>query len=108
MGSGQKQAALNRITRKHLDFVICDRATCVPVLAIELDDASHGRADRQTRDLFVDGLCHAAGLPLARQPAKRGYTMEEARAALSAGPQVDAAAGGRIPDAQQSPAAFGR
>lgn len=82
---GPRQTALNRITRKHLDFVICDRATCVPVLAIELDDASHGRADRQTRDLFVDGLCRAAGLPLVRQLARRGYTLEEARAALAAG-----------------------
>jgi len=82
---GPRQTALNRITRKHLDFVICDRATCVPVLAIELDDASHGRPDRQTRDLFVDGLCRAAGLPLVRQPARRGYTLEEARAALGAG-----------------------
>jgi len=80
---GPRQTALNRITRKHLDFVVCDRATCVPVLAIELDDASHGRADRQTRDLFVDGLCRAAGLPLVRQPARRGYIMEEVRAALA-------------------------
>jgi len=80
---GPRQTALNRITRKHLDFVVCDRATCVPVLAIELDDASHGRADRQTRDLFVDGLCRASGLPLVRQPARRGYTMDEVRAALA-------------------------
>ena len=80
---GPKQAARNRIDRKHLDFIVCDRATCVPLLAIELDDASHGRADRQTRDLFVDGLCRASGLPLVRQPARRGYTLEEVRAALT-------------------------
>ena len=82
---GPRQTALNRITRKHLDFVVCNRAACVPVLAIELDDASHSRADRQTRDLFVDGLCRAAGLPLVCQPAQRGYTLEEVRAALATG-----------------------
>ena len=86
LGRGPKQAALNRITRKHLDFVVCDRATCVPVLAIELDDATHGRSDRQTRDLFVDGLCRASGLRLVRQPARRGYTLDEVRVALAVEP----------------------
>lgn len=85
MAKGAHQAALNRITRKHLDFVICDRATCVPVLAIELDDASHEREDRRERDGFVDGLCRSAGLPLVHQRAQRGYSLEEVRGALAAG-----------------------
>ncbi len=80
---GQRQSAVNRITRKHLDFILCDRTTCVPLLAIELDDASHGREDRKTRDQFVDGLCRSSGLPLVRQPAQRGYSLDEVRRALA-------------------------
>jgi very-short-patch-repair endonuclease len=60
----RNQAARNRIDRKHVDFVICDAATMRPLLAIELDDASHERADRIARDAFVDRVFETAGLPL--------------------------------------------
>lgn len=93
---GERQAAQNRIASKHLDFVVCDRATCVPELGIELDDSSHDRPDRQTRDVFVDAVCRAAGLPLARQRVQRGYTREEVQAVLRVGspaPRVGAAGG---------------
>lgn len=60
----RNQAARNRIDRKHVDFVICEVRTMRPLLAIELDDASHERADRIARDQFVDQVFEAAGLPL--------------------------------------------
>jgi very-short-patch-repair endonuclease len=60
----RNQAARNRIDRKHVDFVICDVRTMRPLLAIELDDASHERADRIARDQFVDRVFEAAGLPI--------------------------------------------
>ena len=33
----------NKIDRKHVDFVLCDPNTFQPLVAIELDDASHDR-----------------------------------------------------------------
>ena len=60
----RNQAARNRIDRKHVDFVICEAATMRPLLAVELDDSSHDRADRIARDQFVDRVFEAAGLPL--------------------------------------------
>jgi very-short-patch-repair endonuclease len=60
----RNQAARNRIDRKHVDFVICEARTMQPLLAIELDDASHERADRIARDQFVDRVFEVAGLPL--------------------------------------------
>ena len=33
----------NKISSKHIDFLLCDPSTMQPVLAIELDDASHNR-----------------------------------------------------------------
>ncbi len=64
----------NKINRKHVDYVLCDPITMSPIVAIELDDSSHQREDRQARDEFVDGVFSAAGLPLVHVPVKRQYT----------------------------------
>jgi hypothetical protein len=64
---------VNRIDRKHVDFLLCDPDTMVPQVAIELDDASHVREERQSRDDLVDTVFAASGLPLLRCPAKRQY-----------------------------------
>ena len=50
----------------HLDFVICDRNTLEPLLAIELDDSSHQRRDHEIRDAIKNRVCADAHLPLLR------------------------------------------
>ena len=77
-GSGSWRTSHNRIQSKHLDFLICD-ATLAPVVAIELDDSSHARADRMARDQFVDAALAAAEVPIVRIPAKRSYAVEDVR-----------------------------
>jgi hypothetical protein len=67
----------NRIDRKHVDFLLCDPATMKPLCAVELDDSSHGRRDRQDRDEFVDAVFSVAGLPLVRVPARVAYNPAE-------------------------------
>ncbi len=62
------RAALAHINRKSVDFVLCDKAYLSPKLAIELDDKSHERADRQERDREVECILREAGLPLLRVP----------------------------------------
>lgn len=59
-------SAFNQISRKHVDFLLCEPRTMQPLCAIELDDASHERADRRKRDKLVNSVFHAAGLPLLR------------------------------------------
>lgn len=73
---GQNQAYRNKIDRKHVDFVLCDPQTMRPLLAIELDDKSHQRPDRQKRDTFVDGVFDAANLPLLHVPVRQTYPLE--------------------------------
>ncbi len=68
---------LNRITQKHLDFLVCDSVTMKPLFGIELDDSSHKRNDRQERDEFVENVCQVAGLPLLRMPVQREYNSRE-------------------------------
>jgi hypothetical protein len=60
----------NRIQGKHLDFVLCDDETLEVKLAIELDDGSQSRSER---DRFVYLALTAAGLPLLRVREQERY-----------------------------------
>lgn len=81
-GTDKRQSHFNRIQSKHIDFVLCDHNAVRPLLAIELDDSSHGRADRRERDGFVDSALAAAGLPILHVPARSGYNVQEVANAI--------------------------
>jgi very-short-patch-repair endonuclease len=66
-------AYLNKIDRKHVDFVLCEPGPMRPVAAVELDDSSHQRRDRQERDEFLDQAFQAAGFPVIHFAARTGY-----------------------------------
>lgn len=63
----------NRISLKHVDFVLCHPKTIQPLAAIELDDSSHSTAKQQEKDQFQDEAFAAAELPLLRFTARRQY-----------------------------------
>lgn len=96
MNSSSRQRALNRISAKHFDFVLCTKTDLSVVCAIELDDQSHQRRGRQARDAFLAGLCGAIALPLIQVPAKRAYVVRELRETILG-------ALGRPSDAADSP-----
>ena len=77
-GAG-RQAALNRIMAKHVDFVVCDPGNLSVIGVVELDDKSHGQHSRRRRDALVDGAFGSAGIPIARFPARTGYSLAEIR-----------------------------
>lgn len=79
----QKTAYQNKIDRKHVDFLICDKDGVKPVCAIELDDSSHQRQDRVMRDEFLNRVFDVAGLKLVRFVNKRSYTFAEIEAKLA-------------------------
>ncbi|MDE2040977.1 MAG: DUF2726 domain-containing protein [Patescibacteria group bacterium] len=58
--------AFRHIDEKSVDFVLCRKEDLYPVLAIELDDRSHERPDRQQRDREVERILDGSGLPLLR------------------------------------------
>ena len=72
-----RQSAFNRISRKHLDFVICDSRDLSVVGAVELDDKSHRKTRRQDRDQFLDKTLDAAGIPMLRVKAQGTYSIKE-------------------------------
>ncbi|MDX1497461.1 MAG: DUF2726 domain-containing protein, partial [Salinisphaeraceae bacterium] len=82
LSRSRRQTALNKITRKHFDFVICDANTLAVKLVIELDDASHKAPERRKRDHFLDESCKAAGLPLLHVRAARTYAVAELRSQI--------------------------
>ncbi len=71
------QTYQNKIDRKRVDFLLCDPKTLKPVFAIELDDSSHARPDRQERDAFVEEVFAAAQLPLVHVPVRQSYNTQE-------------------------------
>lgn len=89
------RAAFVRITGKHLDFVICERDSGLLVCAIELNDRSHARPDRQERDRLIVQACAEAGFPLLMIPAARNYDVEALRQ------QILEAAGERIAESSK-------
>jgi hypothetical protein len=78
----KRQSHFNRISAKHVDFLVCSEADMRPLAAIELNDKSHERESRKKRDDFVRRALSQAGLPLIEVPAARAYTVEELRSAL--------------------------
>src|SRR5450756_1100060 len=82
-GTGSYQTYHNKVDRKSVDFVLFDRNAISPVLAIELDDSSHDREDRQERDAFVDGVLAKAGLPLLHARTQTAYDPKQLAASIS-------------------------
>jgi ssDNA-binding Zn-finger/Zn-ribbon topoisomerase 1 len=85
LSAKNKQIALNGISSKHIDFVLCNEKDASIVCGIELDDKSHNQSNRIRRDEFVDKSFEAADLPLFRFKAKSGYDVEEIRTQILKG-----------------------
>lgn len=62
-GTEEYMKWFNKIKAKHVDMVLCDKELNI-VLAVEVDDPSHDRADRIERDEFVDKIYDKIGLPI--------------------------------------------
>lgn len=79
-----RQRALNRITSKHVDFLLIARRDGRPLLGLELDDSSHEEDDRVARDDFVDAAFATAGLPLLHIPVRSTYDLKAIDRQISA------------------------
>jgi hypothetical protein len=77
-------AYYSKINRKHVDFLLCNPKSLKPMMAIELDDSSHGKPTRIERDQFVDEVFETAGLPLVHIPVRQSYHTREINDLLKA------------------------
>lgn len=84
--SDWKQGFANRISQKHIDFVVSSTDSSRIVAAIELDDSSHDLPERRERDRFVNQLFWRIGVKLIRIPAQWDYDSSSvARRLIGAG-----------------------
>ena len=74
-----RQSAFNRISRKHVDFVVCGKNDLSILGVIELDDQSHKAVKRQERDSFLDSAMNAAGIPILHIQAQKTYSISDIR-----------------------------
>lgn len=83
LSKSRHTSALNKVNKKHVDFVVCSASDLSVVGVVELDDQSHEREDRAERDVFVDDALRGAKIPIARFSAKKGYQIPEVEAKLA-------------------------
>lgn len=62
-----------------VDFVVAELGTFRPLVAVELNDASHARADRKLRDEKVAAILRSAHIPLLVVTPGSGYDVRELR-----------------------------
>jgi len=67
----------NQIQCKHVDFLLCEKDTQQPLMAIELDDSSHEKYDRRESDEFKSRLFAEVGLQLLRVKVQSTYPRGE-------------------------------
>lgn len=75
------QAWFNKISRKSVDFVICNKSFVV-LACIELDGNTHEQEDRQKADNSKDEALNAAGVPIVRIDANKLPPTNEIKAML--------------------------
>ena len=69
--------SFNKISRKHVDFVLCNRQDFTPRLVIELDGGSHNTRTRSERDIFVNDALVQAGVAILHVPAQNFYDQKQ-------------------------------
>jgi hypothetical protein len=72
------QTALNRINRKHFDFVLCEPGGLSVLCAIDLNYASHQQKHCQERDDFLAEDCRIAEAIAGRVAGRREPAMQAA------------------------------
>jgi Protein of unknown function (DUF2726) len=70
----ERHRLFRKVAAKHIDFLLVEPGRLEPILAIELDDSSHNRADRRRRDEFLDELFDLVEFPLLRVKATGSYS----------------------------------
>jgi len=83
MSRSDWQKAFNKISSKHFDFLLCDKNDLSILCAIELNDSSHSSKSRKNRDVFLEGACHSANIPLVQISAKATYAINEVQESIA-------------------------
>jgi hypothetical protein len=75
--------SFNKISQKHVDFVICDRNDFSPLLIIELDGGSHKEKSQSLRDELVNKVFKDADIPILHIKPTSFYEYKTLREEIS-------------------------
>jgi Protein of unknown function (DUF2726) len=78
------KAGFNKISQKHIDYLIVALPECVPLFGIELDGPSHTSEKQQARDAAKNAAFEAVGMPLLRVRTEESPNLEKLKSILSA------------------------
>ena len=67
-------AFYERIAQRQVDFLLCERYTLKPLLAVELYDHRLPRSARKQRDSYIDRVFRAGRLPVLHLVAQEQYS----------------------------------
>lgn len=69
---------IRKVIQKHVDFVIYEKENpSTTKLVIELNDSTHNKENRKTRDIEVDKVLKSAGIPILWIPVQKDYGFHE-------------------------------
>ena len=83
MSRSNWQKAFNKISGKHFDYLLCNKNDLSVLCAVELNDSSHNSKTRKDRDVFLEGACRSANVPLIQVSAKATYTINEVQQSIA-------------------------
>lgn len=83
LSPSMRKTALNKVSGKHFDFVICRASDLEVVCVLELNDSSHLALQAQASDLFKKQICTAMNVPLVSFPAQGGYVIPSIKSKLA-------------------------
>jgi hypothetical protein len=73
----------NKIKSKHIDFVLCNKESYQPTVAIELNDKSHNKNERKERDGFLRHTMDDVNIRFIEIKASKQYTKHQIKDKLN-------------------------
>jgi hypothetical protein len=83
LSRSDRQKSFNKIASKHVDFALLRKDDLSLVCAIELDDSSHRKTGRLSRDDFLANALKAGAVPFIQFTAKASYKVQEVSAKIA-------------------------
>ncbi len=83
-GSPRSMRNLAKVAQKHVDYCLCNPDDLSVVCVLELNDKSHDRTDRKSRDHFLDDVFKKVKLPIVWVTAKSTYNPIDIRQQIQA------------------------
>jgi hypothetical protein len=81
--TSESRIYFNKISQRHVDFLLCHGESLDPMVGVELDQANQQDSEEVIHDEFVDSVFEAANLPLVHIQAQEEYSQGKIARQLS-------------------------